>query len=227
MQTITRSFCAAIMVTGLIPLADLHAQEGAMATGKLRATDIIGQSVKTQGGETVGDIEDLLISDTGQVSHAVVAGGGFLGLGEQRVTLPYEKVRGAGESIVLSEQEAKTLPVYEEKAFDATGRSGEQMAAAPTTADNAPFTDERSRLGEEYNEWSGKIGRQLEEGQAAAKDASADARDGLEETWVRVKEAWEDVKAASEENWEAAKTSFNDALHSLERQWNELDRQGG
>ena len=49
----------------------------------------VGQSVFNPAGETVGEVEDLLFDRKGQISTAIVGVGGFLGVGEKKVGVPY------------------------------------------------------------------------------------------------------------------------------------------
>jgi sporulation protein YlmC with PRC-barrel domain len=49
----------------------------------------IGQSVRNPAGETLGEVEDLLFDRKGQISTAIIGVGGFLGMGEKKVGIPY------------------------------------------------------------------------------------------------------------------------------------------
>ena len=54
-----------------------------------KATGLIGMEVKNPQGEKIGQIKDLVLDlNTGQVSYAVLAVGGFLGIGEKLIALP-------------------------------------------------------------------------------------------------------------------------------------------
>jgi len=60
---------------------------------KYRASDVIGMDVTNQDDETVGQIDDLLITGNDSVVHAVVSVGGWLGIGDKLVTIPYEELQ--------------------------------------------------------------------------------------------------------------------------------------
>jgi hypothetical protein len=45
--------------------------------------------VTNQAGERVGDINDLLLDKNGQISTVVIGVGGFLGVGEKYVAIPF------------------------------------------------------------------------------------------------------------------------------------------
>lgn len=57
----------------------------------LKATSIIGQDLRTADGEDAGEIESLVFdSATGRTAFARVAFGGFLGIGETDVAVPWK-----------------------------------------------------------------------------------------------------------------------------------------
>lgn len=56
----------------------------------LSATSLIGSEVRNPEGEHLGSIIELMIDmETGHVAYAVLAVGGFLGLGEKLFALPW------------------------------------------------------------------------------------------------------------------------------------------
>jgi len=57
--------------------------------GQWLASQFIGQPVTNQAGERVGDINDLLLDKNGQISTVVIGVGGFLGVGEKYVAIPF------------------------------------------------------------------------------------------------------------------------------------------
>jgi sporulation protein YlmC with PRC-barrel domain len=61
--------------------------------GRLTVDNMMDTDVRGANGEVVGEISDIILNDEGQPSHAVVAFGGFLGLGEDRVAIPYSKLK--------------------------------------------------------------------------------------------------------------------------------------
>ena len=80
------------------------------------ASDLIGRPVRSASGEAVGEIADLVLSPADKVSSAVVSVGGFLGLGERQVEVPYDKlVIAANRNTVLvtmSKDEVAAKPEF-------------------------------------------------------------------------------------------------------------------
>jgi sporulation protein YlmC with PRC-barrel domain len=58
-----------------------------------RASKLIGTTVKNDAGETVGDINELLITRDGRIAAVVIGVGGFLGIGEREVAVNYSALR--------------------------------------------------------------------------------------------------------------------------------------
>jgi hypothetical protein len=61
-------------------------------TGEIFAKDLLNTSVKNSANDTVGDINDLVLDGNGKISAVIVGVGGFLGLGEKNVALPFEQL---------------------------------------------------------------------------------------------------------------------------------------
>jgi len=49
----------------------------------------MGQLVTNDAGENIGSISDLLLDKSGGIANVVIGVGGFLGIGEKDVALPY------------------------------------------------------------------------------------------------------------------------------------------
>ncbi|MDQ2694874.1 MAG: PRC-barrel domain-containing protein [Pseudomonadota bacterium] len=60
---------------------------------QFRASDIIGREVENAQDEDIGEVDDLIITGQDKVVHAVVSVGGFLGMGEKLVTVPYDELQ--------------------------------------------------------------------------------------------------------------------------------------
>ncbi|HEX4892118.1 MAG TPA: PRC-barrel domain-containing protein [Hyphomicrobiaceae bacterium] len=64
----------------------------------MRASKLIGTNVKNQAGETIGEINEIILSPDGRV-HAVVIGvGGFLGIGEREVAMDFNQLKLAQDN---------------------------------------------------------------------------------------------------------------------------------
>src|SRR5262245_57907045 len=58
--------------------------------------DIVGTRVKNADGKDIGEVDALLVDPKdGKVTHAVIGLGGFLGIGEDKVVVPWHDVKVA------------------------------------------------------------------------------------------------------------------------------------
>jgi hypothetical protein len=61
--------------------------------GKLTVEKMLDADLRGTKGQVVGEISDVIMSTEGKPSLAVVSFGGFLGLGEDRVAIPFNKLK--------------------------------------------------------------------------------------------------------------------------------------
>lgn len=72
--------------------------------GPQPASQLCGRLVHDRHGAVVGSIAELRIDlERGCVTHALVATGGFLGLGERRFAVPWRALRSTGHGFVLGD----------------------------------------------------------------------------------------------------------------------------
>jgi PRC-barrel domain len=80
-----------------------------------RASKVIGSSVVNDANETIGKIDDILVSSDGKQPYAVLSIGGFLGMGTHFVVIPYESLKFADKSVMLpggTKEGLKMLPEF-------------------------------------------------------------------------------------------------------------------
>jgi hypothetical protein len=66
--------------------------------GQWLASNLIGSTVQNPAGESLGDINDVLVSGEGPVQAVVIGVGGFLGIGEKNVAVAFDRIeRTTGE----------------------------------------------------------------------------------------------------------------------------------
>ena len=63
-----------------------------METNQMMASDLIGTRVVSANNESIGDINDVIVDRNGQIMAAVVGVGGFLGIGEKDVAVPFNSL---------------------------------------------------------------------------------------------------------------------------------------
>jgi hypothetical protein len=64
------------------------------SSSPVKASSIIGTDVVNPKGENLGDIKEVVIDpSSGKVAYAVVAFGGFLGMGEKLFAIPFSSFK--------------------------------------------------------------------------------------------------------------------------------------
>ena len=84
--------------------------KSAAATGDWRASKLIGQTIRNSANESIGDINDLVVDSGGKVTAVIVGVGGFLGIGEKNVSMPFEKLsfsRDANNALMVTASATK------------------------------------------------------------------------------------------------------------------------
>jgi PRC-barrel domain len=81
-----------------------------------RASKVIGNSVLNDAHETIGKIDDLLVTRDGKEPYVVLSIGGFLGMGTHMVVVRYDGLKFDDNKIVLpggTKDGLKMLPAFE------------------------------------------------------------------------------------------------------------------
>lgn len=99
-------------------------------------SDFIGQSIYTADDQSIGDINDLLVEQDGGIVAAVVGVGGFLGIGEKNVAIPFENItirREADEADATGNTGAATMDeqIAEAEVRLSTTETAESLRNAP------------------------------------------------------------------------------------------------
>jgi sporulation protein YlmC with PRC-barrel domain len=80
-----------------------------------RASKVVGSTVVNDRNETVGTIDDLIITSTDKVPFAVLSVGGFLGMGSKYVVVPFNSIQVQDKKMVLAgatKDSLKALPAF-------------------------------------------------------------------------------------------------------------------
>jgi ribosomal 30S subunit maturation factor RimM len=57
------------------------------------AYKLVGLNVYNQGNEKIGEIKDILLAKSGKADQVILSVGGFLGLGERYVAVPFDQIK--------------------------------------------------------------------------------------------------------------------------------------
>jgi DNA-binding beta-propeller fold protein YncE len=119
----------------------IDAKDGSIV-GTIDLHKLIGRNI-TNGSQTVGEINSVMTGKDGNVKYVVVGVGGFLGIGEKEVALPWKDlaISENGEKVTanVTKEQLKAMP--EHRFVDAARRGtvysyDEDLKANPYLADN-------------------------------------------------------------------------------------------
>ncbi|HEY7520055.1 MAG TPA: PRC-barrel domain-containing protein [Methylomirabilota bacterium] len=105
--------------------------------------DIIGTRIKNTEGKDIGEIDRLMIDpQSGKISHVVVGVGGFLGVGERKVVVPWSELKmapaqdGRKAAITMDQAKLESAPRYER-----TAGADRAPSASPATSPRVKDSD--------------------------------------------------------------------------------------
>ena len=114
-------------------------QAWAVPSNAVEAKQIIGMRVKNDQGKDIGEIDQLIVDPAdGKISHVVLGRGGMLGVGEQKVVLPWSDVKIQPDAnnrnrwlAMVDQSKINSAPRYER-------REGTPAASPSTTPSTTP-----------------------------------------------------------------------------------------
>ena len=175
------------------------------AANSINAEELIGEDVYSIDGEDIGDISTLMVGSDGRIRNVIVSFGGFLGMGEKEVALPWDRftVGPEGEQITVdvTEAEIEAMPDFEWPEDYETGtllRDDTNMDAGDELAADA------ERVGDDVADTADDVADEVEE---TADEVAASAERTAEEVDQEIDEAvTTDAQVTSTVNQVAAST---------------------
>lgn len=151
----------------------------------LRASQIVGAPVRNMEGETLGDIDELVIGEGGRMS-VVLGVGGFLGVGEKRVAVPYDELRisPAGDTFFVNRSRA-TLESEPSYTFRERSDSSAAQLAQRAQSDRPQTQVDRSQTTARESQAERAEEQRQTQQQRAARDADQPVGERRETTIAR------------------------------------------
>jgi len=109
--------------------------------GDWRASKMVGLKVYNDNNESLGSINDLLTDKIGNIKAVVIGVGGFLGVGEHLVAVPFDKIKFVNE------------PAAYTGAAGAPNAVGSRPASTTTTGAAGPSTAPAAATASKPNPW--------------------------------------------------------------------------
>jgi sporulation protein YlmC with PRC-barrel domain len=114
--------------------------------GQVMASDLIGQNVVGPNGESIGEINDIIVDQSGRTVGAIIGVGGFLGIGEKDVAVAFDSLEMSRDTDTTAS--TTTAPGAAGTAGTAGGTAANQtgVAATPTAGKPVVATDGRGEV---------------------------------------------------------------------------------
>ncbi|MEY9179097.1 sporulation protein YlmC with PRC-barrel domain [Bradyrhizobium sp. USDA 326] len=139
--------------TDKAPTAATATTTSTTASGQWRTSKMDGLKVYNEANENIGTINDLLMDKNGDIKIAVIGVGGFLGMGEHLVAVPYEKLKFVNEAVAYTGTGAKPGATTTTTTTTGAATGTDNRPAATTTSsaskwypDHAVFNASKDEL---------------------------------------------------------------------------------
>jgi sporulation protein YlmC with PRC-barrel domain len=106
----------AAQVAGTTTLGVSVEEIKAVAPGWSAKKQVLGKPVYNDNNERVGEVDDIIIAPDKSISYAIIGVGGFLGLSEHHVAVPFNQVTSGDGKIVLpgaTKDKLKAIPKFD------------------------------------------------------------------------------------------------------------------
>ena len=113
--------------------------------GDWRASKLAGLNVYNDANESVGSINDLLTDKTGNIKAVVIGVGGFLGVGEHLVAVPFDKVKFVNDPVAYTGAAGASNT--------GVANTGARPTAAPSTTTGAATSATTAAPSAKSNAW--------------------------------------------------------------------------
>jgi sporulation protein YlmC with PRC-barrel domain len=114
--------------------------------GDWRASKLVGLRVYNEANENVGSINDILTDKSGAIKAVVIGVGGFLGMGEHLVAVPFDKVKFSDQPVAYTG--ASNAP-----ASGSTAPAGTSPPSSTTTTGSTATSPSSSTASSKPNPW--------------------------------------------------------------------------
>ncbi|RJR34329.1 MAG: PRC-barrel domain containing protein [Desulfobacteraceae bacterium] len=152
-------------------------QSGQQLQWAQKSSDVLDKKIFSSDGKELGTAEDLIIGKDGKIEYIILSAGGFLGMGDDKVAIPWDKVKATPNvdrlTAEVSQSEVQRYAEAGKKSEDKgktaeSGRNGSQTQFARLDSESAnDFMDKKvigsngEELGKVTDLFSGEGGKPM------------------------------------------------------------------
>jgi len=128
-------------------------------TSEVLGSDFVGTPVNGKDGQTLGKITNLVFDQEGRIELAVIGVGGFLGLGEKEVAVPFDALKSGEvnnkQVFVLdaTKEQLQAAPAYK----TLSGEAFKQRMADWRAKAQQSWSDIKNRASKAYDETKQRV----------------------------------------------------------------------
>lgn len=110
---------AGLLAASPLVTAPAFAADNMQTQDELRTSKIVGAKVYNDANDNIGSVEDIVLKADGSMDEVVLSVGGFIGIGDKYVAVPYSdlKISRDGNSLKVmtkaTKDSLKALPDYQ------------------------------------------------------------------------------------------------------------------
>ncbi|HVZ03153.1 PRC-barrel domain-containing protein [Hyphomicrobium sp.] len=110
---------AALLGAASVSAVPAFAADNMQTADELRTSVLVGSKVYNTANENIGSIEDIILKPDGSMDEVVLSVGGFLGMGDKYVAVPFSdlKITRDGTSLKIvtngTKESLKAQPAYQ------------------------------------------------------------------------------------------------------------------
>ena len=141
-------------------------------------TDFIGTQVVSKDNQPLGKIANLVFDQNGHIELAVIGVGGFLGIGEKEVAIPFDVLKSETHNnkhvfaVDLTKDQLKGAPAY--KTLNDQAR--QELIAKWRSKAEASWTDLKAKAGKAYEEAKEKVNEAREKATAPKSEPAPEPK---------------------------------------------------
>lgn len=114
-----KSLAASAVLATSAMATPVFAADNMQTADEFRTSKIVGSKVYNNANENIGSVEDIVLKSDGAMDEVVLSVGGFLGIGDKYVAVPFSNLKIArdGSSLKITtdgtKESLKALPDYQ------------------------------------------------------------------------------------------------------------------
>jgi hypothetical protein len=124
-------------------------------------TDFVGTQVLSKDNQAVGKIANLVFDQNGHIELAVIGVGGFLGIGEKEVAMPFDALKSETVnnkhvfSVDVTKEQLKAAPAFE----TLNDQARQELIAKWRAKAEQSWADLKAKAGKAYDEAKERVNK--------------------------------------------------------------------